>query len=101
MTQFFAPTPEYLGKTLQALRKAKGLTQEELAKLAGVKQSTVSHAENNTRGMRIETLYSLLAALDLYLNLRPRQDQARAKEEWQGNSAETFSPQIFADGRRF
>lgn len=82
MSPYFAPTPEYLGKTLQALRKAKGLTQAELAKLAGVKQTTVSNAENNTRGMRIETLYSLLAALDLYLNLQSRNAVEPTKEEW-------------------
>ncbi|MBB5022334.1 helix-turn-helix domain-containing protein [Desulfurispira natronophila] len=82
MSLYFAPTPEQLGSTLQALRKSRGLTQADLAKLAGVKQTTVSNAENNARGMRVETLYRLLAALDLYLNLQPRSAVEPTKEEW-------------------
>ena len=37
-----------LGQTIRRLRKERGLTQQELAKLVGISRATLSGVENNT-----------------------------------------------------
>jgi len=67
-----ARTTKDLGQTLRAARKAKGLTQAELAARAGVWQRTVSNIETGTSGAKVDTIFDLLAALDLELRIVPR-----------------------------
>ncbi|WP_373355922.1 helix-turn-helix domain-containing protein [Pseudoroseicyclus sp. CXY001] len=67
-----ARTTKDLGQVLRAARKAKGLTQAELAARAGVWQRTVSNIETGTSGAKAETIFDLLAALDLELRIVPR-----------------------------
>ena len=70
-TRIKVTSPESLGASLRALRKGKGLNQTEAGKPAGVNQVTVSSIE---RGIptRVDTLFRLLAALDLELVIQPR-----------------------------
>ncbi len=67
-----ARTTKDLGQTLRAARKANGLTQAELAARAGVWQRTVSNIETGTSGAKVDTIFDLLAALDLELRIVPR-----------------------------
>lgn len=67
-----ARTTKDLGQTLRAARKTKGLTQAELAARAGVWQRTVSNIETGASGAKAETIFDLLAALDLELRIVPR-----------------------------
>ena len=67
-----ARTTKDLGQALRAARKANGLTQAELAARAGVWQRTVSNIETGTSGAKAETIFDLLAALDLELRIVPR-----------------------------
>ena len=67
-----ARTTKDLGQTLRAARKAKGLTQAELAARAGVWQRTVSNIETGASGAKVDTIFDLLAALDLELRIVPR-----------------------------
>ena len=67
-----ARTTKDLGQTLRAARKTKGLTQAELAARAGVWQRTVSNIETGTSGAKVDTIFDLLAALDLELRIVPR-----------------------------
>lgn len=67
-----ARSPRQLGDFIQRYRKAKGLTQTELADLAGTRQEMVSKIESGAPGSRIATIYDLLAALDLEMTLTPR-----------------------------
>ncbi|MBF0208765.1 MAG: helix-turn-helix transcriptional regulator [Oligoflexia bacterium] len=60
-----------LGAALASLRKKKGLTQTKLAKLAMVRQSTISDFENGLKG-NISTLFKLLVALAGEFHLRQR-----------------------------
>lgn len=64
-----ARTTKDLGQVLCAARKAKGLTQAELAARAGVWQRTVSNIETGASGAKAETIFDLLAALDLELRI--------------------------------
>jgi HTH-type transcriptional regulator/antitoxin HipB len=67
-----ARTTKDLGQALRAARKAKGLTQAELAARAGIWQRTVSNIETGTSGAKVDTIFDLLAALDLELRIVPR-----------------------------
>ena len=53
-----------IGMRVRAVRKARKLTQEKLAELAGISFAFVGHIERGTRVMSIHTLYSLAHALD-------------------------------------
>lgn len=60
-------TLDHLPARLKAARKAKGLTQGEVAKLAGVTQAMMSRFENGEWGkcaMHIQTFVKLANALD-------------------------------------
>lgn len=56
---------KHVGKTLRAIRVARGVTQEDLARLLGVDRVTISRYEAGTRPMTIPTLLHLAAFLDV------------------------------------
>ena len=56
-----------IAKTIQQQRKAKGLTQQELANLLGVSQAMVSRWENGEENFTIITLARISAALGIEL----------------------------------
>jgi DNA-binding Xre family transcriptional regulator len=49
---------------LAELRKAKGLTQDELAEAIGVQQHSISNMEKNKHGISDSTKAKICAALD-------------------------------------
>ncbi|HLH66220.1 MAG TPA: helix-turn-helix domain-containing protein [Solirubrobacteraceae bacterium] len=51
--------------SLRSLRRARGLSQHELADLAGVTPSAISQAERAERGLSLATLARLSAALEI------------------------------------
>ena len=54
---------------IRELRKKLGLSQNELSRLAGVKQSVLSYIENGkTKHPRIDTLAAIAAALGVSVN---------------------------------
>ncbi len=57
-----------LGKRIKALRKEKGLTQEELGKLINVTKVSICCYEKGTRIPTIETLISLSKIFNVDLN---------------------------------
>lgn len=66
-------SPEILGAALREARKKKGLSQAAAGRSVGMDQPTVSKVEQGNSGTRLDTLFRLLAALDLELVLQPRQ----------------------------
>ncbi len=69
----------------QALRQARldrGLTQTDVAQLVGMKQSTVSAIENHPDQARLKTLFRILSALELELDLNERSNAPRDSAEW-------------------
>lgn len=56
------------GKKLKQIRKAKGLTQEQLAELAGVHEKHISKLELGTYKPSYATLSKVLSALDLEID---------------------------------
>ncbi|MBS3980594.1 MAG: helix-turn-helix domain-containing protein [Pseudotabrizicola sp.] len=67
-----ARTTKDLGNVLRKARKARNLTQADLATLAGIWQRTVSNIETSASGAKVDTIFDLLAALDLELHIVPR-----------------------------
>jgi len=58
-----------LSDHLRSLRKARGLTQAELGRLLGVKQSRVADIERDPSVVSVDQLHTLLAALGIQLVL--------------------------------
>ncbi|MCD9465732.1 helix-turn-helix domain-containing protein [Photobacterium iliopiscarium] len=78
-----------LANAVRDQRKAQNITQSDTAKLVGIKQTTVSAFENKPEGTKLDTLFKLLAALDLELHIQPRNSTAETQsnnqqwnEEW-------------------
>ena len=67
-----ARTTKDLGNVLRQARKANNLTQADLAARAGIWQRTVSNIETSASGAKVDTIFDLLAALDLELRIVPR-----------------------------
>lgn len=57
------PKLAYLGPALLALRKASGLTQEELAEALRTKNTKVSDYETGKAGMSLKRLFAVLEVL--------------------------------------
>jgi DNA-binding XRE family transcriptional regulator len=53
---------EFIGKLIE-VREAKGLTQEQLAEAAGVKQSAIARLENLKSTPQIDTLFKILTPM--------------------------------------
>ena len=65
-------TPKNIGHAIREARKAKSLTQTDLAAMSGVWQETISKIENGSGGTKLETIFALIAALDLELTVTER-----------------------------
>lgn len=65
-------SPGQLGALVHQARTRRGMSQQDLADLIGTYQKTISRIENGNPGTKLETMFSLLAALDLDLELIPR-----------------------------
>ena len=68
-------TSKNLGHAIRQARKAKNLTQKELAAMSGVWQETISKIENGSGGTKLETVFDLVAALDLEITVTERSNQ--------------------------
>lgn len=54
-----------VGEHLRMIRKAKNLTQEELAEIAGIARPRISELENATKNTTLETLEKVIDALEI------------------------------------
>jgi HTH-type transcriptional regulator/antitoxin HipB len=62
-----------LGEALRDARKKKGISQQQVGKSVGLDQPSLSKIERGESNARIDTLFRLLAALDLELIIQTRQ----------------------------
>jgi transcriptional regulator with XRE-family HTH domain len=63
-----APVVARVGSALRAARSARGISQAELGRLAGVSASAISQAERGKRGLSLETLLQLTGNLNMTLD---------------------------------
>jgi ribosome-binding protein aMBF1 (putative translation factor) len=61
---------ELIGRLIEA-REAKGMTQEQLAKAAGIKQSAVARLESLKATPQIDTLFKVLTPMGYKLEIVP------------------------------
>ena len=63
---------ESMGMAIRRRRKALGLNQTEAGRHFKIEQSVVSNIERGVPGVRIDTIFRMLAALDLELVIRTK-----------------------------
>ncbi|RPI67861.1 MAG: XRE family transcriptional regulator [Geobacteraceae bacterium] len=73
-------SPKNLGQILRNARKMKGLSQSEAGKSVGIDQPTLSKIEQGVSNARIDTIFRLLAALDMEMIVRPREPASNPNE---------------------
>lgn len=78
-------SPTQLATHLRALRKARGLSQQQLGAQLGLSQSRVARIEADPGSVSVEQFLAVLAALRTSLLLRPQEEaasRATAREGW-------------------
>jgi transcriptional regulator with XRE-family HTH domain len=60
--------PKRLGRRLSELREKHGLSQTQLADMAGIGRAHLSQIENGAVAARIDTLYAIARVLDMTLS---------------------------------
>ena len=70
--------PSQLGPHLRALRRARRMTQSDLAVRLGVSQARVATIEANPAAVSVGQLMTILAALGVDIALRPRSSKDAA-----------------------
>ena len=65
---FGEETIRIFGERIEAARKKKGLTQEELAERVSVSQSMINHIENGNKKPSLETAVALANELGITLD---------------------------------
>jgi HTH-type transcriptional regulator/antitoxin HipB len=70
-----------VGRLIQRFRLEQGLTQTQLAQLAGQRQEMISKIETGQGGVKLSTLFDVLAALGLEITLEPRSQSSTADIE--------------------
>ena len=63
---------EHITHALRSARKAQGLNQRTLSTMVGIPQSHISKIENSSVDLRISSLVELARALNLEIELIPR-----------------------------
>ena len=71
-----------LGRKVSELRKAKGLTQEELVENCNISVRTLQRIEIGEVTPRIYTIKTILAALDYDLTKGSENDDVEAASPW-------------------
>ena len=79
METLYLHSPAQLSAHLKSLRKLRGLTQAQLARRLGIRQSRLADIENHPETVSSAQLLDLLAALgvEVLLRLKPT-DKSRA-----------------------
>ena len=75
-------SPQQLANHLKLYRTKHKITQSELAKRVGLKQSTLSTFENNPDTTQLKTFFKILQALELKLEIHDNQPQLPDDDEW-------------------
>lgn len=75
---WIARSPDQLGALVRNFRERRGLSQTQLAELAGTRQEMVSIIERGHDGAKLSLILDLLVALDMDLTIAPRATAASA-----------------------
>lgn len=76
-------SPESLGAAIKRARNLKGLNQTKAGEPFKIEQTTFSSIENGASGTRLETLFRVLAALNLEMIIQSQKVDDEVREaEW-------------------
>lgn len=73
-------TPQQLGAVLRGFRRDRQLTQANAGARAGLAQNAVSEIEGNPGRSSVDRVFRLLAALEVEIVLRPRQNKGTSAD---------------------
>jgi HTH-type transcriptional regulator / antitoxin HipB len=73
---------EDLGHVLKMRRKKLSLTQTEVGEKSNLTQKTVSNIESGRPGVQLETLFRLMSALNLEMQLESRGRPYKGEAPW-------------------
>lgn len=63
-------------------RKKTKISQKTAADLVGLRQQTISNFENNPSSTELDTLFRILAAVNLDIYILPKEKTSQRKSEW-------------------
>lgn len=75
-------TWEQMGEAVRELRRAAGLTQQQLAERAGVSRLCVSDLERSARQTGLASLLRVVGALGYEFDLHPRAERTNRLSEY-------------------
>lgn len=75
-----ATSTKSLGQILRSVRKQRNLSQADAGKSVSIDQPTLSQVERGETNIRVDTLFRILAALDMEMIVRPRQKNFKHNE---------------------
>lgn len=77
-----ARSPNQIGNLIRRARKQRQWSQTQLGEKAGLRQETISLIEAGNPATKLDTILTVLAALDLEFRIAPRsKGQANAIED--------------------
>jgi len=76
-----ARSPQQIGQLVRKRRRTLKLTQAELAKKVGSYQKTISKLEAGEPGIKLQTMFDVLAALDLEIVMQTRSSSGARIED--------------------
>lgn len=86
--------PAQLKQHLRSLRKARGMTQAQLARLLGVVQSRVADIEANPGAVSVEQLMRILSVLNAQAMIRDTQPAVDVTVTLTGAQARTHAGEV-------
>lgn len=78
----FIRSPKELALYIIRQRKKLKLSQTEVGNLVGLKQKTISDFERKPENTQINTLFRILSALNLDMQLSPKDEILVTKTKW-------------------
>jgi HTH-type transcriptional regulator/antitoxin HipB len=75
-------SPKSLGIAIKQRRKAKKLSQHNAGLSFKLDQTTISSIEQGAPGTRLETIFRMLAALDLEMIIKPKKTNSTDGDSW-------------------
>lgn len=71
---------EYIGSEIKRIRKSKGLSQKDLAKIADISEESIRRIENNYNNPRFDNLDDLLNALGIDFEITLMNEKGSSRE---------------------
>ena len=71
---------EYIGSEIKRIRKSKGLSQKDLAKIADISEESIRRIENNYNNPRFDNLDDILNALGIDFEITLMNEKGSSRE---------------------